>query len=235
MKYTTYYICFILTLASCASEKAWYDQTERFKVSNKTANFFSPNTEESSYPIDSNLYLKLLDSGSSEFCAMISAFTMSEVKMKRDLPNRCHKQMFHFEHCSASILEDTVNIIFRTQNPRKSMASNKIMKVRLLGNDHNTEIIHWGEESQEITHRDGSTSVRKSPTSKIIKTKLKLNQKAFELGDTIIGEIKVTSVQYKGRRKIKVKEEASGKFRAIVGGYNLDCNLNESLAHSWLK
>jgi len=115
------------------------------------------------------------------------------------------------------------------------MASNKIMKVRILGNDHNTEIIHWGEEKQEIVQRDGSTIIRKSPASEILSTKLKLNKSTYELGDTIIGEIKVTSVQYKGRRKIKVKEEARGKFRAIVGGYKIDCELNETLAHSWLR
>ncbi len=235
MKYITLYICIIFTLASCASDRPWYDKGERFKVSSKAKNYFSPSESESNYPIDSNLYLKLLDSGSSEFCARVASFTMSEVKLERHLPNRCHSQMFYFENCTASILEDTVNLVFKTQNPRRSMASNKIMKVRLLGDEHHTEIIHWGNERQEITHRDGSTSIRNAPTSKVINTRLKLNKNNYQLGDTIIGEIKVVSVQYKGKRKTKVKEEAKGKFRAIVGGYNIDCDVDEALAHSWLR
>jgi len=235
LKYTALYICLIFILASCASERPWYSSGERFKVSDKTKNYFAPSDKEASYPIDSNLYLKLIDNGSSEFCAMVSAFSMSEVKLKRHLPNRCHSQTFYFENCSASILEDTVNIVFKTQNPRRSMASNKIMKVRLFGNDHFTEIIHWGTEKQEIIQRDGSIAIRNAPESEILNTRLKLNKNSYELGDTIIGEIKVTSVQYKGKRKIKVKEEASGKFRAIVGGYDIECNIEETLAHSWLK
>ena len=225
----------IFLLASCASEKPWYSNGERFRVSTNTKNYFAPTNSSESYPIDSTLYTKLLDSGSSEFCAMTAAFTMSEVKMERQLPNKCHRQMFYFQNCTASILEDTVQIEFKTQNPRRSMASNKIMKVRLFGNEHHTEIIHWGEEKQEITHRDGTTSIRNAPVSEVINTRLKLNKNNYELGDTIIGEIKVVSVQYKGKRKTKVKEEVFGKFRAIVRGYGLDCDLNESLANSWLK
>lgn len=235
MKYTILYILLILLLASCASERPWYAKTERFKVSEKTNNYFAPEDSEVNYPMDSSLYAKLVDNGTSEFCAMVTAFTMSDVKLERFLPNRCHSQIFKFQNCNAFILEDTINLIFKTQNPRRSMASNKIMKVRLLGDEHHTEIIHWGEEKQEITHIDGSTSIRNAPTSEVINTRLKLNKRSYELGDTIIGEIRVVSVQYKGKRKTKVKEEASGKFRAIVGGYNIDCNINESLAHSWLK
>jgi len=217
------------------SDRPWYTKGEKFQVSSKANNYFAPDDSQVSYPIDSTLYSKLLDNGSSEFCAMVAAFTMSDVKLERQLPNRCHRQMFYFQNCSAYILEDTVNIVFKTQNPRRSMASNKIMKVKLLGNEHHTEIIHWGNEKQEITHRDGSTTIRNSPTSKVINTRLKLNKEYYELGDTIIGEIKVVSIQYKGKRKTKVKEEASGKFRAIVGGFDIDCDINESLAHSWLK
>jgi len=198
-------------------------------------NYFSPSDSDVNYPIDSSLYMRLLDSGSSEFCAMVTAFTMSEVKMERHLPNRCHTQVFNFQNCNAFISEDTVNIVFKTQNPRRSMASNKIMKVRIFGSEHHTEIIHWGTEKQEVVHRDGSSSIRNAPTSEVISTRLKLNKNSYELGDTLIGELKVVSIQYKGKRKTKVKEEAFGKFRAIVGGYNIDCDINESLAHSWLK
>lgn len=217
------------------SDRPWHAKTERFKVSDKAKNYFSPDDSDINYPLDSSLYVRLLDNGTSELCAKVTAFTMSDVQLERFLPNRCHSQLFNFQNCNAFILEDTVHIIFKTQNPRRSMASNKIMKVRLLGNEHHTEIIHWGEEKQEITHIDGSTSIRNAPRSEVINTRLKLNKRNYELGDTIIGELKVASVQYKGKRKIKVKEEASGKFRAIVGGINLDCEINESLAHSWLK
>lgn len=217
------------------SDRPWYASREEFKVSSKAKSYFSPTDSDVNYPIDSTLYYKLVDQGSSEFCAMVTAFTMSEVKMERFLPNRCHSQVFYFQNCNAFILEDTVNLIFKTQDPRRSMASNKMMKVRLLGNEHHTEIIHWGTEKQEIIHIDGSTSIRNAPSSEVINTRLKLNKSHYELGDTIIGEIKVVSVQYKGKRRTKVKEEVSGKFRAIVGGYDIDCNINEALAHSWLK
>jgi len=235
LKYTALYISLIILFASCATDRPWYTKGERFKVTSKAKNYFAPEDSQSNYPIDSTLYTKLLDNGSTEFCAMVAAFTMSDVKLERHLPNRCHTQMFYFENCTASILEDTVNLVFKTQNPRRSMASNKIMKVRLLGDEHHTEIIHWGNERQEITHRDGSTSIRNAPVSEVINTRLKLNKSFYELGDTIIGEIKVVSVQYKGKRRTKVKEEASGKFRAIVGGYDIDCDISEALAHSWLK
>ncbi len=235
MKYPVLHICLIFLLTSCVSDRSWYTKGERFRVSSKAKSYFTPSDSKTSYPIDSTLYTKLLDNGSSEFCAMMAAFTMSEVKLERLLPNRCHSQMFYFQNCSAFILKDTVNIVFKTQNPRRSMASNKIMKVRLLGNEHHTEIIHWGAEKQVITQTDGSTNIRNAPTSEIINTRLKLNKNFYQFGDTIIGEIKVVSVQYKGKRKTKVKEEASGKFRAIVGGFDIECDISESLAHSWLR
>ena len=62
-------------------------------------------------------------------------------------------------------------------------------------------------EKQEIVHIDGSSSIRNAPMSEVISTRLKLNKTNYELGDTIIGELKVVSVQYKGRRKTKVKED----------------------------
>lgn len=235
MKYITLHICLILLFASCVSDRPWYTQGERFKVSNKAKNYFAPPDSETSYPIDSTLYSKLLENGSSEYCAFAAAFTMSDVKLERHLPNHCHSQMFYFENCTASILEDTVNIVFKTQNLRRSIASNKIIKVRLFGNEHHSEIVHWGSEKQEITHFDGSTSIRNSPVSEVLNTRLKLNKQYYELGDTIIGEIKIAAIQYKGKRKIKVKEEAIGKFRAIVGGFDIECDVQEALAHSWLK
>ena len=216
-------------------DRPWYEQGERINVSSNAKNYFSPTDSDVNYPMDSSLYTRLLDNGNSEFCAFVTAFSMSEVQMERHLPNRCHSQVFYLQNCNAFILEDTVNIVFKTQNPRRSIASNKIMKVRILGNEHHTEIIHWGSEKQEIVHIDGSSSIRNAPMSEVIRTRLKLNKNNYELGDTIIGELKVVSVQYKGKRKTKVKEETFGKFRAIVGGYNIDCDINESLAHSWLK
>ena len=109
------------------------------------------------------------------------------------------------------------------------------MKVKLLDNSHQTQIIHWGAEKQEVISRDGSVVIQDAPQSKVLKSSLKLNKNSYELGDTIVGEIKVVSVQYKGRRKVKVKEEVVGKFRTIVGGFSLDCGVNESLATSWLR
>lgn len=235
MKNCLLYLSVVLLCASCVTDRPWYNEGEKFRVSAKANSYFAPNDSEESYPIDSTLYSKLIDNGSSQFCAMVAAYTMSDVKLERQLPNRCHSQYFNFQNCSAQIHEDTVNIEFRTQNPRRSIASNKIMKVRLFGNEHHTEIIHWGDEKQEITLLDGSTTIENAPTSKVINTRLKLNKPYYELGDTIIGEVKVVSVYYKGKRKTKVKEEVSGKFRAIVGGYDIDCNIDQTLAHSWLR
>jgi len=235
LKHTFIYIIIIIFCTSCVSDRPWYESGERIQVSSKAKSYFAPINSDIGYPIDSTLYSKLVHNGSSEFCARVAAFTMSDVKMKRYLPNRCHKQMFYFENCTASILDDTVHIVFKTQNPRRSMVSNKIIKVRLFEDDHHTEIIHWGSRLQEITHIDGSTSIRNAPTSEILNTRLKLNKKYYSLGDTIIGEIKVASAQYKGKRRIKVKEEVVGKFRAIVGGYNLDCEIDQTLASSWIK
>lgn len=222
-------------MASCASERPWKAHAKKVNVTSMVNTFFAPVGFENSYPLDSSLYHKMLDNGSSEYCAMVNAFTMSDVKLERHLPNRCHSQNFYFENCSVFLVGDTINIVFKTQNLRRSIASNKIMKVKLLENAHHTEIIHWGSEKQEIIHQDGSVVIQNSPESKVLKSSLKLNQGYYELGDTIVGEIKVVSVQYKGKRRIKVKEEASGKFRAIVGGFDIDCEISESLATSWLK
>ena len=235
MKNAFFYISIIVLSASCAADGPWYEKGQQFNVSDKAKSYFSYDESTKNYPIDSSLYVKLVDNGSTEFCAKMAAFSMSDVKMTRYLPNRCHSQTYLFENCEATILDDTVNIVFKTRNIRRSIANNKIMKVRLLGNDHHTEIIHWSSEKQEITRHDGSTIIRNAPTSEISNTRLKLNRKYYELGDTIIGEIKVSSIQYKGKRRSKVKEEISGKFRAIVGGYNLDCEVEEALADSWLK
>lgn len=185
--------------------------------------------------MDSTLYSKLIESGTSDYCAMVAAFGMSDVELERQLPNRCHSQYFRFENCTASMLEDTLTVTFKTQNLRRSIASNKIINIKILGDDHHTEIIHWGHEYREVTRIDGTKEQRKSPSSEILKTNLKLNRNHYELGDTIIGEIKITSYQQKGRRKTKVKEYTEGRFRAIVGGYGIDCIQEKSLATSWLR
>ena len=132
-------------------------------------------------------------------------------------------------------MEDTIVVSFKTQNLRRSIANNKVINVKIHNNDHRAEIIHWGSEYRTVTKLDGSTEDRKSPRSEIMSTKLKLNKNYYEIGDTIIGEIKITSFQQKGRRKTKVKEYTEGKFRAIIGGYGIDCIQEKALANSWLK
>lgn len=222
-------------MTSCASERSWKASAKKVKVTSKVNTHYAPLGFEQSYPMDSSLYVKMLDNGSSEYCALVNAFTMSDVNLERHLPNRCHSQNYLFQSCNAFLVGDTVNIVFKTNNIRRSAASNKIMNVKLLENSHLTQIIHWGEEKQEIMLRDGSVTIQNAPSSKILKSSLKLNKSHYELGDTIVGEIKVVSVQYKGRRKLKVKEEVFGKFRTIIGGFSIDCDVDKSLATSWLK
>lgn len=185
--------------------------------------------------MDSILYTKLIENGTSDYCAMAAAFSMSEVTLERNLPNRCHAQFYKFQNCTASILEDTIIVSFKTQNLRRSIANNKMINVKIHKEDHHAEIIHWGANYRTVTRIDGSTQERKSPRSKVVNTKLNLNKSYYEIGDTIIGEIKITSFQQKGRRKTKVKEYTEGKFRAIIGGYGIECTQKEALATSWLK
>lgn len=230
-----YITILVLTIASCATDRSFVNNSERFKVSEVVSNYFSPSLSEQAFAMDSTLYDKLIEKGSSDFCAMVASFSMSDVVLDRQLPNRCHLQRYNFSSCKAEIYDDTVTVIFRTQDLRRSVASNKLLKVKIHENDHTSEIIHWGTAMREITKIDGSREMNYSPSSEIINTKLKLNKKYFEIGDTIIGELKISSYQLKGKRKTKIKEEAFGKFRTIIGGYGLDCDVKESLATSWLK
>ena len=217
------------------SDRAWYDNLARIQVSEKANTYFAPPGQSESFAMDSILYNKLIESGTSDYCAMVSAFGMSNVELERQLPNRCHGQYYNFQSCTATLLEDTITISFRTKNIRRSVASNKLINIKILGDDHHAEIVHWGHEYRDVTRIDGSTERRKSPTSEIIGTKLKLNKSYYELGDTIIGEIKITSYQQRGRRKTKIKEYTEGKFRAIIGGHGIDCIQEKALATSWLK
>lgn len=224
-----------IILSGCVSDRPWYDKTERVNVSSKASNYFAPSESEPDFAMDSTLFDLLIDKGSSEFCAMVSAFAMSDVELERQLPNRCHSQYFSFQNCEASMLEDTLTLVFKTQNPRRSIASNKLIKIKILGNDHYSEIIHWGEDYREVTKIDGSIELKKSPTSEVLNSRLKLNKRNYELGDTIIGEIKLASYQVKGKRKTKIKEFTEGKFRAIISGSGIECGQDKSLATSWLK
>ncbi|MFT4536299.1 MAG: hypothetical protein ACJA1A_002790 [Saprospiraceae bacterium] len=232
-----YIYIFILAIfcTSCVSEKPWYDEVSSIEVSDKAGNYFAPKGESESFAMDSVLYDKLIESGTSDYCAMVSAFAMSDVELERQLPNRCHSQYYKFRNCTATILEDTLTVSFKTQNLRRSVASNKIINVKILEHDHHAEIIHWGEKQREITRIDGSKEIRESPSSEVINSELKLNKRKYEIGDTIIGEIKITSYQQKGKRKTKVKEYTEGKFRAIIGTYGAECIQEKSLATSWLK
>lgn len=235
MKYILFIFLFSVICTSCVSDKPWYDQATRFKVSDNTSNYFAPSPETSSYSIDSSLYAKLIETGSNDFCAKVAAYAMSEVELERKLPNRCHSQSYNFKSCRAEILEDTVRLIFETQNIRRSIASNKVIQVKILGSDHHSEIIHWGKEYREVEQYDGSIITMLSPKSIVVDSRLKLNKRHYELGDTIIGEIKLASYQVKGKRKIKIKEITQGKFRAIVGGAGIECQPEKALATSWLK
>ena len=232
-----YIYIFIITIfcTACVSEKPWYDEVSSIQVSDKASNYFAPKGESESFAMDSILYDKLIENGTSDYCAMVSAFAMSDVELERQLPNRCHGQYYKFRNCTATILEDTLTVSFKTQNLRRSIASNKIINIKILEHDHYAEMIHWGEKQREVTRIDGSKEIRESPSSEIINSKLKLNKRKYEIGDTIIGEIKITSYQQKGRRKTKVKEYTEGKFRAIIGKYGVECTQEKSLATSWLK
>ncbi len=235
LKHCIYIFVISIYCTSCVSDRAWYNEVARIQVSEKASNYFAPKGESESFAMDSVLYDKLIESGTSDFCAMSAAFSMSNVELERQLPNRCHAQYYNFQSCTATLLEDTITVAFRTQNLRRSIASNKLINIKILGDDHHAEIVHWGQEYREVSRIDGSTEIRKSPTSKIIGTKLKLNKSYYELGDTIIGEIKITSYQQRGKRKTKIKEYTEGKFRAILGGHGIDCIQEKSLATSWLK
>lgn len=221
--------------ASCVSDKPWYDKVAKNKVSEKANDYFAPKGQSESFAMDSVLYDKLIENGTSDYCAMISAFAMSDVELERQLANRCHSQYYKFGNCIATMLEDTLTITFRTRNFRRSIASNKIINIKILGNDHHAEIIHWGQTYREVTRIDGSKELRKSPSSEIINTKLNLDKRHYAVGDTIIGKIRITSYQQKRRKKTKVKEYTEGKFRAIVGGYGVNCIQEKSLATYWLK
>jgi len=235
LKYCINIFIVSIFLTSCLSERPWYKDLNRNQVSTKANNYFAPEGQTESYPMDSLLFDLLIEKGTSNYCAMISAFSMSNVELERQLPNRCHSQYYNFEDCKAKMLEDTVIVTFRTQNLRRSIASNKIVNIKILEDDHHVDIIHWGEEFREVSRIDGTKELRKSPHSEIIDSRLKLNKRHYSLGDTIIGELKITSYQKKGRRKTKVKEYTEGKFRAIVGGYGVDCSQEKSLATSLLK
>ena len=139
-------------------DQFWKATAKKVEVTSKVNTHYAPLGFEDSFPMDSSLYTKMLDNGISEYCAMVNAFTMSEVTLERNLPNRCHSQNYYFENCTAVMIGDTLAISFKTHNIRRSVASNKIMKVKLLENSHQTQIIHWGSEKQEITSRDGSIS-----------------------------------------------------------------------------
>ncbi len=199
------------------------------------SSYFAPLGSSVNYPMDSTFFEILIDNGMSDFCATMTAYSMSDVVQERHLPNRCHSQYYNFKSCRANILDDTVTLVFKTKDVRRSIASNKIIKVKVFNDDHQSEIIHWGAEKQKVTRIDGTIDESRSPMSRIVKSKLKLNQRTYELGDTIIGEIKVISSFKRGRRKIKVHEITTGKFRAIVGGFNLDCIQKKVLASSWLR
>ncbi len=217
------------------SDRPWHGETSKIRISEKTNHLFAPDAGSESFSMDSILYTRLIENGTSDYCAMTAAFGMSDVTLERTLPNRCHAQFYKFQNCTASILEDTVIVSFSTQNLRRSVANNKIINVKVHNDIHHAEIIHWGEEYRTVTTFDGSQEVRKSPRSEIMNTKLNLNKRYYEIGDTIIGEIKITSFQQKGRRKTKVREYTKGKFRAIIGGYGIDCAQEKALATSWLR
>lgn len=235
MKYRIYIFVISILLTSCVSDRPWYEEVNRNQVSKKACNYFAPKGQSENYAMDSVLFDKLIENGTSDYCAMVSAFSMSTVELERQLPNRCHSQYYNFQNCTANILEDTIVVTFKTQNCRRSVASNKIINLKILGDDHHMDIIHWGEEYREVSKIDGTKELRKSPLSDIVDSRLKLNQRHYSIGDTIIGELKITSYQKKGRRKTKVKEYTEGKFRAIVGSYGVDCTQEKSLATSWLK
>jgi len=225
----------MLLCIQCTPDSPWVKEARKVNVSVNTANYFAPTVDAESYEMDSTLYQKMLEQGNSDFCARATAFAMCDLELERKLPNRCHSQFYNFGHCTAQIQEDTVVLLFKTHNFRRSIASNKLIKVSIAGSDHKVDVVHWGEEYQETELLDGRITTVKSPTSKIINSKLKLNKHYYELGDTIIGEVKIVSEQIKGRRKMRIREESQGKFRAIVGGFDLECTPKKALATSWLK
>jgi len=223
MKKIFYSILSILVFVSCASEREWQDRSVRFDVKSKACHLFAPSEKEVDYAMDSTFFNKMVESGTGEFCAMLRAFSMSELTMERRIPTKCQSQVYNLTSCEAFMDGDTVKVVFECKDPRRSLRSHKMINLSILDGDHTVEVYHAGGKYIEVENYKGQVETRKSPSSTIIKSRLILNKPNYSIGDTLIGELVFSSFKRRGRRSIKTSEYTEGKFRAIVSGGQMDC------------
>ncbi|MEE9439046.1 MAG: hypothetical protein V3V14_08610 [Saprospiraceae bacterium] len=233
MDKTLIFIIFSVFGLACGTTNSWESNSQSCRITSDLDDYFASKVSKVDLPIDITLYQKLKDIGVNQQCALSKAFVISEVVMERQLPSRCDRQYFRFEACKAYLDKDTLFLIFDTHNPRKSLSRNKLIKVKIFESDFVVEVIHWGAYRREKTKYDGTTIVENAPQSKINKTKFMLNQTSFEVGDTLIGEIRINSSKNKKRCKL-INETTAGTFRVIINDINLDCD-HKSLVTSFLK
>ena len=174
---------------------------------------------------DSIYYQMMIDDGASEHCAMVAAYEMTDIVLKRYLPNRCHSQDFHFRFTEAEMNGELLTLTFATKNRIRSAFSNKLIKVFIMDGTFEAKVIHASSEEIEIEQYDGSISKRRAPTSTTKKVKIDLTSDDHAPGKQICGSINISSVFQRGKKSNHVREEISGTFRAIVNN-NENCLKN---------
>lgn len=232
--YWTYGLLIAIS-SGCATDRVWHEGQTKASYRPEVVQAFAPPATDQHYPLDSNLYVKMVDFGSSDYCAAVTSFSKSDITLERTLPNKCHKQAYRFETVRAHIDSDTVFVHLHTSNPRSRRSAKKMIVLKYYDGQSQTELIHWGSEYQSVTYNEGLTVTEKAPTSSIIKSKILLDKPYYQLGDTLVGEIKFASEQIRGRRGIKIKESTRGVFRTIIGGTDIDCSDKSYIAESRLR
>ncbi len=235
--------CVFLTICSMMScnnnlkkeEDIIIDKLRKIQVKNLDNLYKYPNGIE--VPNDTTVYKNVLRWKKSEECAKLLSYAKTNVELLRLNKDYTNYRLHQYNSCEANMYNDSIEITINFSSfggGDKIYYESKPIKILVNNSNFSVDITHTSDVVSMIK-KDGKYVRQPFPKSQIEYAKLSLNKEKYEIGDTIIGNLKVKSIFLKeSLRKDKktdqwytVKERsneiAKGNFRAILEDKSKRC------------
>lgn len=219
MKYTSILTAVVFTLlfTQCVSDKVYFQDFVSESFSYDTGSGQTVST-----PINKRMLRELLSMGMDEECALRKAYEVSSVRMKRNLPHKCHHQFLEFNEVEARYKGDTLSIELSSVNKRTSRVL-KTISVQFRDNTYYTEVKQGRGQMEEVYDQYGRVTLEPIKKSAVQKHHILLDKEFYNVGDTLHGTVKIESIEL-DRMGRPAREYVKGEFRTIIADTRKDCN-----------
>lgn len=172
-------------------------------------------------PANPYIYKDLIYAGYKESCAARTAYTSCDVRMKRNLPHKCHHQILGFNNVRAELIGDSLHIVLKSISKNTAHVFRTI-DMNVTDTQADVQILKGEGVSQQVLQPDGSTVMMLPEQSAVTKNEVRLNKEFYAVGDTLYMDVYIESFIH-DRKGRMTKEYVKGSVRTIVSTPAEDC------------